>query len=693
MRRTLATLFVFLAFLVQTTAKARTKLACIGNSITYGLTLADPARESYPSQLQLMLGDRYEVDNFGKSGATLLRKGHRPYMQQEEYRRAMAFKPDIAVIHLGVNDTDPRDWPDYRDEFVADYLALIDSVRASNPRCRILIARLTPITWQHPRFESGTRDWEKEIQEAIATVARVARVQLIDFHSPLYSYPFLQPDAIHPNAGGARLLAETVYSAVTGNYGGLALPSIYTDGMVLQRDRPLDICGTANAGERVTLTIAGKRYSTVCGDNGKWKVTVSPLETGQAYTMTVESKSGKIALRDILAGEVWLCSGQSNMAFALNACSTASSDIPLADNGNIRIFDMQPRWQTNAVKWPVEIMDSINRLQYFHPAAWAKCTPETAAPMSAVAYYFGKMLQDSLKVPVGLICNAVGGAPTEAWIDRETTEECFPAILRDWEKNDFVQPWVRQRAALNIELSQVKGQRHPYNPCYLFESGILPLAQFPIKGVIWYQGESNAHNKDAHAKLFKMLADSWRNYWNDDTLPIYYVQLSSLNRPSWPWFRDSQRLLQDAVPHVAMAVSSDVGDSTDVHFRNKRPVGMRLARFALNKSYGRTDITPCGPSIRKATVSGGYVWLDFDESAGMRSSDGKPLRTFEVAAEEGLYREVTAEVVGSRLRLDCRGIENPRFVRYAWQPFTRANLVNEAGLPASTFRVEIANAR
>ncbi len=682
-----------MAFLVQTTAKARTKLACIGNSITYGLTLADPARESYPSQLQLMLGDRYEVGNFGKSGATLLRKGHRPYMQQEEYRRAMAFKPDIAVIHLGVNDTDPRDWPDYRDEFVADYLALIDSVRASNPRCRILIARLTPITWQHPRFESGTRDWEKEIQEAIATVARVARVQLIDFHSPLYSYPFLQPDAIHPNAGGARLLAETVYSAVTGNYGGLALPSIYTDGMVLQRDRPLDICGTANAGERVTLTIAGKRYSTVCGDNGKWKVTVSPLETGQAYTMTVESKSGKIALRDILAGEVWLCSGQSNMAFALNACSTASSDIPLADNGNIRIFDMQPRWQTNAVKWPVEIMDSINRLQYFHPAAWAKCTPETAAPMSAVAYYFGKMLQDSLKVPVGLICNAVGGAPTEAWIDRETTEECFPAILRDWEKNDFVQPWVRQRAALNIELSQVKGQRHPYNPCYLFESGILPLAQFPIKGVIWYQGESNAHNKDAHAKLFKMLADSWRNYWNDDTLPIYYVQLSSLNRPSWPWFRDSQRLLQDAVPHVAMAVSSDVGDSTDVHFRNKRPVGMRLARFALNKSYGRTDITPCGPSIRKATVSGGYVWLDFDESAGMRSSDGKPLRTFEVAAEEGLYREVTAEVVGSRLRLDCRGIENPRFVRYAWQPFTRANLVNEAGLPASTFRVEIANAR
>ena len=177
----------------------KTRVACVGNSITYGMTLADPATESYPAQLQQMLGDGYEVGNFGKSGATLLRHGHRPYVEQEEWAKAKAFKGDIAVIHLGVNDTDPRNWPFYRDEFVSDYLALIDTLRQQNPKCRVLIALLTPITHNHPRFESGTQQWHEEIQEAIKTVARVGKAQLIDFHKPLYAYPQLLPDAVHPN--------------------------------------------------------------------------------------------------------------------------------------------------------------------------------------------------------------------------------------------------------------------------------------------------------------------------------------------------------------------------------------------------------------------------------------------------------------------------------------------------------------
>ena len=213
-------LFLSLFLMVCTilSAQKRVKVACVGNSITYGYTLPDPATDSYPSQLQQLLGETYEVGNFGKSGATLLNKGHRPYMQQEEFKKAIDFAGDIVVIHLGINDTDPRDWPNYRDSFVKDYLALIDSFRVANPKCHIIIARLTPIADRHPRFESGTRDWHGEIQQSIETIAKYAGVQLMDFHEPLYPYPYLLPDAVHPNVEGAGILAKTVYSAITGDF-------------------------------------------------------------------------------------------------------------------------------------------------------------------------------------------------------------------------------------------------------------------------------------------------------------------------------------------------------------------------------------------------------------------------------------------------------------------------------------------
>ena len=210
-------LFVSLCFCVTLFAQKKIKVACVGNSITYGYTLPDRETNAYPAKLQKMLGDDYVVGNFGKSGATLLNKGHRPYMQQEEYHKAIDFAGDIVVIHLGINDTDPRDWPNYRDFFIQDYRALIDSFRVANSRCRILIARLTPIADRHPRFESGTRDWHDEIQLAIENIAKYAGVQLIDFHAPLYPYPFMLPDAVHPNVEGAEILAKTVYEGITGD--------------------------------------------------------------------------------------------------------------------------------------------------------------------------------------------------------------------------------------------------------------------------------------------------------------------------------------------------------------------------------------------------------------------------------------------------------------------------------------------
>ena len=534
-------LFVSLCFCVTLFAQKKIKVACVGNSITYGYTLPDRETNAYPAKLQKMLGDDYVVGNFGKSGATLLNKGHRPYMQQEEYHKAIDFAGDIVVIHLGINDTDPRDWPNYRDFFIQDYRALIDSFRVANSRCHILIARLTPIADRHPRFESGTRDWHDEIQLAIENIAKYAGVQLIDFHAPLYPYPFMLPDAVHPNVEGAEILAKTVYEGITGDFGGLRMSPLYTDNMVLQHGKPLTIQGTANAGDRITVSIAHQKQKVVTGMDGKWSVTLSPLKAGGPYTLVVSSGKQKLTYGNVLAGEVWLCSGQSNMEFYLNWSATAKRDVAKAANDNIRLFDMKARWRTDAVEWNASVLDSLNHLQYYKDTEWTVCSPQTAGNFSAVAYYFGKMLQDSLQVPVGLICNAIGGSPTEAWIDRSSLEYHFPAILRNWTKNDFIQDWVRGRAALNVKKSTDKLQRHPYEPCYLYESGILPLQQFPIKGIIWYQGESNAHNREAHEKLFKLLVDSWRKNWEDNELPFYYVQLSSIDRPSWPWFRDSQR--------------------------------------------------------------------------------------------------------------------------------------------------------
>jgi sialate O-acetylesterase len=377
------------------------------------------------------------------------------------------------------------------------------------------------------------------------------------------------------------------------------------------------------------------------------------------------------------------------MEFMLNQSATAREDIPQANNDKIRLYDMKARWRTNPVEWDASVLDPLNHLQYFHDTQWAECTSQTAARFSAIAYHFGKMLQDSLQVPVGLICNAVGGSPTEAWVSRRMLEFQFPAILRNWTQNDFIQDWVRGRAAQNVRKSTYKFQRHPYEPCYLYESAILPLEQFPIRGVIWYQGESNAHNVDAHETLFTQLVDSWRQYWNDAEMPFYYVQLSSLNRPSWPIFRDSQRRLMHSISNTGMAVSTDKGNLTDVHPTEKREVGQRLAFWALNNTYGFHHVVPSGPLFKGVEFKKGVAYVSFHHAEGMRpAGGGEELLTFELAGEDRRFYPAKAVVEGNVVKVSCPQVKNPTIVRYGWQPFTKANLVNAAGLPASTFRSE-----
>lgn len=669
---------------------AQIRVACVGNSITYGTGTDAPASMSWPAQMQRMLGPDYHIANFGRPGATLLRHGHNPYVLSPEFRRALDYRPDVVVMHLGVNDTDPRDWPEYGDEFVSDYVALIDSFRAVNPDARILVARLSPLTSKHRRFRSGTRVWRQKVTGAVEAVAEATGAELIDFDEPLRDHRGLIGDAVHPDVRGYRLLARAVAGALTGRFGGLSMPEIWQSGMVLQRYKPLKVRGRADAGARVAVEVAGVRTEAVADNLGHWTAALPPLAEATGLTMTVsDDRGGRLVFTDVSVGEVWLASGQSNMAFELCNSTTSGTDTLRAADPQLRLFDMKPCVITDWNEWSEADKAAVDTLNHYLPSCWRQSSASSARDFSAVAWHFGRMLRDSLDVPVGIICNAVGGSGTEAWVDVDMLEERMPEVLVDWRSNDYLQPWVQKRAGENTGADGT--HRHPYEPSYLFASGIRPLGAYPIAGVIWYQGESNAHNIEVHEQLFTALVDSWRRNWDDERLPFIFTQLSSLSRPSWPSFRDSQRRLLDSTGATGMAVCSDIGESLDVHPRNKRPVGQRLGRWALSRVYGHAGVVPSGPLPVGAVCTGpGTVELTMKYADGLSTSDGASVRTFELARTDGLYYPAEASVIGGgKIQLKCNEDWAPRYVRYGWQPFTRANLINSDSLPASTFRLEV----
>ena len=698
MSRKSVILILFLSWFLSLSA-APVRVACVGNSVTYGYLLQDRENTCYPAQLQRLLGTKYEVRNFGYSGSTLLRKGHRPYWNLEVFRDALDYRADIVVIHLGLNDTDPRNWPNYNDEFIGDYRAMIDSFRTANPKSQIYICEMTPIFERHHRWESGTRDWHRQIQQKIRQVAKSMHVGLIDLFTPLHNRPDLFHDALHPNVQGAGILAKTVYKAITGDYGPLTLPPYLTDHAVLQRFQPIVISGTTQPNTVVKVTFGRLKGDTLSNDKGEFKVILPALADGGPYEMTVTSGKEKKTLKDLWIGEVWLCSGQSNMRFMTKQSATAKEDSAAVasqnQHGRLHLYNMRERWSTDNDTWAVEALKEVNNLNYFdHGKGWEVANAQNVADFSAVAYHFGRVLADSLKCPIGLILNAIGGSPAEAWVSRWDLEEQMPKIMYDWQHNDYLQPWVRERALKNTQRAQeflgdtAHLQRHPYQPCYLFETGIEPLRNLQFKGVIWYQGESNAHNIEAHEKLFPMMEQSWRKFFGKIDLPFYTVQLSSLNRPSWPQFRDSQRYLSEIQPFTYMAVCSDYGDPWDVHPRQKRPVGERLAACALYNSYGKSQICPSGPMLTHIDTMHNLLLLTFDWGQEMHGSDGQAIRGFEVCGEDGVYYPAHVAVVpgGTALRVWSENVEKPLHVRYGWQPYTDANLVNRWGMPASTMR-------
>lgn len=688
--------FLLIAFLLSGSVAGfgqpdarKIKVACVGNSVTYGYGLNERETESYPAQLQKLLGSTYDVGNFGLSGATLLNKGHRPYSLTEEYKRALAFKPDVVVIDLGLNDTDPRNWPNYQDDFITDYLSLIHSFRSENGNApRIFICRMTPIFNSHPRFKSGTRDWFWQIQQQIEQVAKAAQVSLIDLHTPLYAHPELFKDALHPNQKGDSIIATTIYRHITGNFGGLKLASVFMNHMVFQQNANIRVWGKADSGSQIVGIFDQQTEKCVASESGDWSLTFKPVQAGGPYKLAVSASKGHVVvLDDILVGELWICAGQSNMEFPLKEAENSATDITKSANAQIRLFNLKGIVRPDDSKWEPSILEKINNLEYLE-GAWKSCTPQEVTDFSAIGYYFGKTLNENLNVPIGLIQVSVGGAPIEAFIDRKTLEfdPRLVDVLYNWKQNDFIMDWCRQRAALNLSLSSNFLQRHPFEPAYIYEAGISQFAGMPVRGVIWYQGESNAHNAEHYEAAFPALVQSWRKVFNNTEMPFYFAQLSSLNRPSWPHFRDVQRRLSHSVAHSGMVVSSDLGDSLNVHPVRKHEVGERFALLALHDIY-KKNLSCCGPEIRGFRQEGTQVRIQFDHAAQLKTADGVAVREFEIAGQDGIFTPVNVVIKGNEILIQTE-IKEVQKIRYGWKPFSHGNLVNESGLPASTFTIE-----
>ncbi|WP_439183318.1 GDSL-type esterase/lipase family protein [Carboxylicivirga taeanensis] len=665
------------------------KVACVGNSVTFGYGIDEPGKNSYPAQLQALLGDSYEVGNFGKSGATLLRKGHRPYMQQEEFEQAVAFQPDIVIVSLGLNDTDPRNWPNYRDEFIEDYGALLKSFEnADGSMPEIWLGRMTPIFHAHPRFKSGTRDWFWQIQKAIEQVAFNWDAQLIDWHTPLHARPDLFPDALHPTKEGATIMAQLAYQHLTGDFGGLQVAELFSDHMVLQRDTLISVWGTANRSEPVSVDLNGVKVVTHAGFNGQWRLELPAMPAGGPYQLTIASRSEIIVINDVLVGDVWLCAGQSNMAFSVKQSASGQQALAQKKYGAIRLLHFQPLAPTDQVVWDTTILQRVNRLEYLS-GNWKLANSEYVSDFSAIGWYFGTKLERELNIPIGVIQMAVGGSPTEAWVDRQTLEHHPQLVdmLYNWHNNDHTMQWCRQRAALNTQRAASSHQRHPYQPAYLYEAGVKKIEGMAIKGVVWYQGESNAHNVELHEVLFPTMIRAWRAAFKQPDLPVVFAQLSSLNRPTWPHFRNSQRVMARQLPRVSMVVTSDYGNETDVHPIHKYPVAERLAYAALRDVYGKSSVPYGYVDIENVKLHSSNVEIVFSHTKKLQTSDGNRVRELELAGQDGIFLPVDG-VINNNSLLIKTDPQNVQAIRYGWQPYSQANLTNEDGIPVSTFRVD-----
>lgn len=443
-------------------------------------------------------------------------------------------------------------------------------------------------------------------------------------------------------------------------------PSIIGEGMVLQRNREVPIWGWDDPGTTVTVEMAGATVSAQADDQGRWLVHLPAMEAGGPHTLTVKGTNSR-SLGNVLVGEVWLCSGQSNMEFTVNRVVNAGEEQAAANFPEIR-----------HIKIPH--VPAAEPQQDVRSQGWQATTPETVGNFTAVGYFFGRTLHQELGVPIGLIGSNWGGTRIEPWTPPEGFQH-VPALSNIADNLE------------NFPSKNNEGAINHQSPLALYNGMIAPLVPYAIRGAIWYQGESNNGEGMLYYEKMKALIDGWRTVWNDPEMPFYFVQLAPYrynNRDpeSLPGIWEAQTAAL-AVPHTGMAVTVDIGNVRDIHPTNKQDVGKRLALWALAETYGREDLVYSGPLYKSMKVEGNAIRLQFDHvGSGLVSRDGQPLSNFTIAGEDGNFVDAKAEIDGDTVVVHADGVTTPRAVRFAWDQEAEPNLSNQEGLPASPFRTD-----
>jgi sialate O-acetylesterase len=477
-------------------------------------------------------------------------------------------------------------------------------------------------------------------------------------------------------------------TAMTGEiFGDVFLPSVFSDHMVLEQNSEITIWGQALPYETVTITNSwnDEKPSVLVKREGRFALKLHTPKAGGPYTITVQGWN-KIVISDILVGEVWLCGGQSNMEFTTDWVHNFARDIKAGKMPKTFDTDKAEAFvdaEIKAADHPQIRFFQVAHIQGEFPqndvvGKWVICTPETMKGFSLTGYFFGRELNDNLKVPVGLISSNWGGTPADVWIPKAAFD--LDPILTDFASWRDKETWG------------------PNAPGVLYNSMIHPLAPYKIAGLIWNQGEENVSRNrgdELYDRLFSTLIRSWRTEW-EDNFPVIYVQIppyryDSQNPAAYrgALLRDMQRKCLAEIPNSYMIVISDVAEPDNIHPVDKLTPAKRLAAWALNRVYGVSDEIPCGPLYASMSVENWKIRINFDYAqCGLKSADGKPLTGFEIAGADKVFHPATAEIDGETVLVSAPDVKKPVAVRFAWTDIDMPNLAGGTGLPASAFRTD-----
>lgn len=468
----------------------------------------------------------------------------------------------------------------------------------------------------------------------------------------------------------------------------LKMPNVFGSHMVVQQKAPIKVWGWTKPGQDVSVSFADKSTSGKAGDDGRFEVALPAVDAGGPYTMTVKADES-VSFDDVLVGEVWVCSGQSNMQWTVNSSNDADLERLTAKFPKLRMINFPQVGSQEPI--------------LTHDRQWQVCTPENVGAFSAVGYFFARQLQRTLDVPVGMINNAWGGSACEAWINRDvlSADPQYQPLMDRWQKMESRFAELSAKTELNeSEKMQLEGLKRQMSgnarPANIYNGVLKSHLGYTIKGAIWYQGESNASRAYQYRNLFPLMISSWRNEWGQGDFPFYWVQLADFKaeksdpaESDWAELREAQTMTMSKLAHTGEAVIIDIGEGKDIHPKNKVDVGRRLARWALASEYG-VQIPYRSPMYQSMEKQDGKIVLTFDHvDGGWRPFDVAEPVGFAIAGEDKKFVWATAKIQkDGRVEVSSEQVPNPVAVRYAWADNPVCNMFDVAGLPLTPFRTD-----